>query len=137
MSHEPPSIRDELDRKALENLQFLVHSLDTAQITKAQYDLASFVLWNVTAGLVCNDVSEAISAAKPEQPSEFWTTGVLTKDKHVVAVSYSNRGRLRVVAQADVKIIDYKDEVQPCLNAKKGFVATIQSLSNNGYKLVA
>jgi hypothetical protein len=62
ISDEPPSVKDELERKTVDLLETLVHRSETHRMTKADLGLVAKALWNVTSGLVSSEVSQLCSA---------------------------------------------------------------------------
>lgn len=64
---EPPSIREELSRKALEALERLVIDRSRGTITEAQFSTGMNVLWDIAAGLTDKDFMEIISTVKVQK----------------------------------------------------------------------
>lgn len=68
-SDEPPSVKDELERKTVDLLETLVHRAETHRMSQADLSLAAKTLWNVTSGLVSSEISRLCSAAAETAPA--------------------------------------------------------------------
>lgn len=132
-----PSLQDELDRKAIETAQSIQHRFNQGQLTKAQYDAATNALWYVTAGLVDNDVSAAITAMGETAAPEQWTHCPMAKGADLTVVSFSTAGKFRFLRGDREECRDFADPVEdvsvPSLAAKQHFGKVFKLLSDRGY----
>lgn len=61
---EVPSLRDEIDRKAFEQLERLAGQLETGRINAAQFDCGVQTVWNCVSGLASEFIIQTISEIK-------------------------------------------------------------------------
>src|SRR3954469_10304174 len=60
----PPSMQEELDRKAFEEVERLALALNQGKITNGQFASSLLSLWNTLSGLVSSNVSDIIAQAR-------------------------------------------------------------------------
>lgn len=93
---EVPSLRDEIDRKAFEQLERLAKQLEDGRITPAMFDAGVNSVWNCVSGLASEAVIHTISEVKDmwcqsdqkdrrffvtlNTESRQWETLILTRD---------------------------------------------------------
>ncbi len=134
---EVPTLQDELDRKAIETAQMIQHQYKTGQMTKAMYDAAVLSLWWVTAGLIDNDVSAAVSAMSAEASPEQWTYCPMVKGADLVVLSFSTKGQFRFMRGGRSESKDFadgkEDVVSPSLAARKHFGTVFNLLTDKGF----
>ena len=58
---QTPTLKEELDRKSVETIQWLMLSKEDKSITAKQYALCLDVVNMITLGLIDKDVSEAVT----------------------------------------------------------------------------
>jgi hypothetical protein len=66
LNSEPPSIREELERKVVDEIERLFVAVRAGKITSYAYHQAIEGLWGGVAGLVSRESMEVITAAKKE-----------------------------------------------------------------------
>lgn len=67
---EVPSLRDEIDRKAFEQLERLAAQLETGRISAAQFDCGVQTVWNCVSGLASEFIIQTISEIKDSRKGE-------------------------------------------------------------------
>lgn len=76
---EPPTLKEELDRKTMLALESLFNDLNEGRITHAQYGRAMTALWESVAGLVSKDIMdmfEAMPVVKTDDES-YWQPAIV------------------------------------------------------------
>lgn len=63
---EPPSLRDELARKAVDQLTLVMHRHSEGDVSSAEAAFVARSLWHATSGLVPEDVSQLLGQAADE-----------------------------------------------------------------------
>jgi hypothetical protein len=63
---EPPSIKEELERKTQETLEFLVRRHDQGRLSNSEFLVGVNAVWGVVAGLVERETMNLIAAAQSE-----------------------------------------------------------------------
>jgi len=66
-----PTIREELDRKAFETIDWLITSYDKGKLTEPQFRCGLDALFMATSGLVDADVVDLITTASDEVPAKL------------------------------------------------------------------
>lgn len=61
-----PTVRDELERKTLDELVRLAHCVQDGVIEQGEYALIAKSLWQVTSGLIPTESGELVAAAADE-----------------------------------------------------------------------
>lgn len=85
---ELPSIKDELERKSVDMLGYLVDDHIKGKITEAQYSTGLDVLWGVASGLAGNDFLNMMSMTKVDKNDRsFSRDAFLVKEKEWLMVS--------------------------------------------------
>jgi hypothetical protein len=137
-----PTVREELERKSLEELQRLVLALQHGKLSQAQFNEALQTLWMTTAGLVKNDISALIAKTRNEleKRREKVTRAFASKDGETfVVVSWiPSEGELAVTRHADGKVVTVPwtapaDSTIPTLDARNHFQNICESLSGTGF----
>ena len=65
------SIKEDLERKSLETLEWLINRFSDGQIGTGELRIGLQTVFNLTSGLVGPDVYEVIEMAKPDQVKPF------------------------------------------------------------------
>jgi hypothetical protein len=63
-----PELRDEINRKAFEAIEFLIAKVHAGAITPHQFGTGIDVLWMAVAGLINDDITDLITAGGNEAP---------------------------------------------------------------------
>jgi hypothetical protein len=84
----PPSIKQELERKTLDELQRLILALEHGKVSPSQFNAAVRSLWQATAGLVSKDIMNLIEQTKAQ----------LLTDDDAISRSYVSRDRATVIS---------------------------------------
>jgi len=66
MSDEFPTIREEIERKAVSTAIYMLEQRDLGNISEGELYFGQIVLFNTVSGLIGNDVFTLISANMPE-----------------------------------------------------------------------
>jgi hypothetical protein len=67
----PPTIAEELDRKAIETLQTVMHDLAVCKITVKDAHMVLATLWSTVAGLIPKDTMDLIAQAQNHVGSQL------------------------------------------------------------------
>lgn len=89
-----PTIQEELERKAFEQLERLAVQLEHGVISEAQFDTGVMSVWHCVSGLVGKDTTELISGIKTLKTvgiASYTDSRVFTKGKHL-AILIRNLG---------------------------------------------
>jgi hypothetical protein len=137
-----PTLKDELERKTLDELQRLVLALEHGKVSQGYYNAAVESLWMTTAGLVSKDIMNLIDASKRQlvKPAPVREAFVTADEKSMVIVTWMPAtGDLCVTRHADGKLTVApwsapKDAVIPSLDASKHFHNIVDSLTKMGMK---
>jgi hypothetical protein len=135
-----PSIKDELQRKAFEQLERLALQLDRGEISAAQFDTGVMSVWHCVSGLVDKNLIDTISEIKDHKGSgyDFLDSRAFVRGNDTVFV-YRKRGGGTVVVKAEAteladQVLDHRDEISPSLAAKNKQDQLTQGLINRGWK---
>lgn len=82
-----PTIKEELERKAFEQLESLAVRLEQGQISEAQFDAGVESVWACVGGLVGQSLTVTISEIKnyrAKNCASYCDSRVFTKDKNVL-----------------------------------------------------
>jgi hypothetical protein len=141
---KPPSVKQELERKTLDELQRLVLALEHGKVTQGQFNAAIDSLWLTTAGLVQRDIMDLIEKTKVNLiVDESWLreTFVSTGERRfTVTVSWkvgTDQVTLTRVADGKVTVSRWdppKDEIIPSMSAKKHFQSVCKSMKDRGFE---
>lgn len=97
-----PTLKEELDRKAFETVEWLFSGIDKGKLTPAQFSTGIDVLFMAVNGLVAEGVADLITAgdeaARHEQPTVRQT---LIKGNRVIAITW-------LVGNELVEIVGYE-----------------------------
>lgn len=63
-----PTVREELERKTLDELVRLAHCVQEGHVLEGEYALAAQAIWNITSGLVPLETGELVAHAAGEFP---------------------------------------------------------------------
>jgi hypothetical protein len=61
-----PTVREELERKVLDELVRLAHCVQVRRMEESEYHLAAKALWNVVSGLIPDDTLTLVATAADE-----------------------------------------------------------------------
>ena len=67
---EVPTMRDEIDRKAFEQLERLAAQLEMGRINEAQFDTGVQTVWNCVSGLASEFIIQTISEIRDSRKGE-------------------------------------------------------------------
>lgn len=91
MSEAPPTLREELDRKAVDALEKLESDLQSERITLAQYVYAVDLCWTAWAGLVSRDVLSMLEIMGEKKADFVLKQHLYRGDGALSIISYSTR----------------------------------------------
>lgn len=105
----PPTIKEELEHKAIEQIEKLALLLEYGAISKAQYFTGLSAVYDCTSGLVSSDLSDAIALEicevkdrnGREQDSSFTDVRAFVKDSTVMFIKRDAGGE-RVTAMTNL-----------------------------------
>jgi hypothetical protein len=104
--HLLPTLKEEVDRKAFETVEWLFTSLDKGKLTAAQFSTGIDTLFMAVNGLVNEGVADLITAADFEARHEIHTIShVYIKGGNVITLSW-------VIGNELVEIVAYVDGVE-------------------------
>jgi len=98
---EPPSVQEELERKTVELLETLVHRSETHRLEKSHLSMIAKALWNVTSGLVSNEISTLCSATADMNPAVQRMTRHFVGKGKVLSIIWRPEGDGYVVLTLD------------------------------------
>lgn len=81
MNDEVPTIKEELDRKTVENLVDLVSRLERGLVDERSAWVEAKTIWNVTCGLVSSDISEHAAQVANSINKEAWSRTFVHQSK--------------------------------------------------------
>lgn len=135
-----PTLREEVERKAVETLEKLALDLDGKRITEAQYHYGLDVLWSAVAGLAGDDFTmmmEVARAAKRGQ-SFFTKQYYLSARGQIVRVTNTHAGvvccDVNLGLSSSRKVYDLRDEPNPHRAAAQKFDDLCRNLVEKGFK---
>ena len=67
---EVPTLREEIDRKAFEQLERLAGQLETGRINDAQFDVGVHTVWNCVSGLASEWVIQTLGEIRDSRKGE-------------------------------------------------------------------
>lgn len=82
----PPNLADEINRKTVEALEWLVLAVEQDKITNAQFDAAVNAIWITSSGLVDRDVTELMSEAVSRKIDGFTRKRIFSNTSHLVCL---------------------------------------------------
>lgn len=131
-----PELKDEINRKALESIQYLITSVHAGRITPHQFSTGIDALWMAVAGLINEDIIDLITAAGDEAPKDQEIKKrVFIKARETIVVD-------RVVGDDKLYVRSYFDadltntKCQPCTDAahaRDNVVRLAEKLLTAGY----
>ena len=111
-----PTLREELDRKVVDQLHQLVTGFINGKINADAYSSGVKTLWEVSAGLVSNDISAMISAAEdPNQRANFKDFSLFRRDGEFAVLVSASDGQVTLLVgkiKAEKQSL-FGDEVLP------------------------
>jgi hypothetical protein len=145
---EPPTIAEELDRKALETLETTMHGLAVNKISLPQAHAAITTLWGTVAGLIPKDTMNLVAQAQTHIEQQLRAGGEFPHDfaclvaeggAGVVIMRFADRVKLRTVfpgvnnGGARKEAIAAETEVQPGMWAAGKFQQWCSAFADRGY----
>lgn len=93
-----PTLREELDRKVVDQLHQLVTGFINGKINSDAYSSGVKTLWEATAGLVSNDISAMISAAQDPNPrANFKDFSLFRRDGEFAVLVSASDGQVTLL----------------------------------------
>lgn len=141
MIDQLPSVEEELERKAMDELSRILHSYDTGKITHREMNLMLDTLWACVSGLTSEDWREMIEAARQieddQVPLEFHclrdttvTYASLKRDDDSLVVVFHNHEG----AVTRSTMHNFADEVIPAQAARDAMRMLITALTSKGFR---
>lgn len=140
---EIPSLRDEIDRKAFEQLERLAGQLETGRINDAQFDTGVQSVWNCVSGLASEWVIQTISEVKDAKKGEAFQDRRLFLKKTDTGFSLAilarqlGGGEVRLLSVPATKTpgkFDCSDDPNPSACALQQQNKLTQALLTKGYR---
>lgn len=121
-----PTLKEEIERKALETLETIYLDREGGRITEAQYAYALTVLWGAVAGLASRDFTVMMEIAdKGRKDGSFITHEYLRgRNGDIVRVSNLHDGQVHCGliskdgTQHPAKVYDFREDAN-CIQAAK------------------
>lgn len=145
MNENMPTLREELDRKAVEAMEFLVASHQQGKIAQAELHTGLEAIWNTTAGLISSDITHLLAAML-----DHIKEGIVIKRLFVSAAQEPvmiehNLTSFSVKVNSQLTYSDgwkkstltcFDDKVSPSVAAKEHFEKIAAALVAKGYREV-
>ncbi|MGY2462286.1 hypothetical protein [Vreelandella sulfidaeris] len=141
MLPELPTVEDELERKAMDEMTRILHHYDTGRITHREMNLMLDTLWACVSGLAGEDWREMLEEARRIEddrvPFEYHA---IRKHPYTLVSIHRNDDSLSVImrtATGDIKRerrIDLTDKVLPAKIARDRMKATIKEITDGGFE---
>jgi len=136
MSAEPnfPTLREELDRKAFQTLDWLFTSLDNGKLTAAQFSTGLDALFMATSGLVDDEIATLVTGAASMAKQGVFKR-VFVRGANVIVLT-------RVASASSFLIIGYHggeqrtERIEECDSSKEAaqlFERRVQQLLDKGF----
>jgi hypothetical protein len=106
-SQELPTLREELERKTVDELQTLVYRAENERLDKETLGMLGHTLWTVTSGLVSREVSELCSATANSTKPRKLSRQFIGKGS-VLTVTWMPDGQGYVVCVMDATTFEKK-----------------------------
>ena len=141
---EVPSVRDEIDRKAFEQLERLAAQLETGRITEAQFDTGVQTVWQCVSGIASEFIIQTISEINDSRKNEShldrrlfvtflrdkgqWETLILTRGVGTGIL------KLRSIPPGRKTDWDFSETANPAHEAKKKQGQVTEILLKKGFR---
>ena len=137
-----PTVTDEINRKTVEAMEWLVHARDQHKITGAEFDTAIQAIWIAVSGLVDKDVTGFLSEAESQASGGivkrqfFVMDGTLMNiDRHYKPVKVVvRRGSTKTGKWFEEREINFDDKLSPSMSARHYAKVLTKSLQDRGYR---
>jgi hypothetical protein len=107
-----PTLKEELDRKAFETVEWLFTALDRGKLTPAQFSTGIDTLFMAVNGLVAENVTDLITAADEDARGEIACVRyTLLKDNKAVSIVWR-------VGEDDIEVVGYSNGVESTRQTK-------------------
>ena len=136
---EVPSLKEEVERKAIETMEKIVSDRARGAINEAQYSYAVDVLWSLFAGVAGSEfmfIVEQMESQKKPNAATVQSTHIKGDKVAVVRNHYNGIVSVKIVvpsAKVQSKVFDFRDSDQPLSEAKKKQEAILDSMFENDF----
>ncbi|KJZ17380.1 hypothetical protein TW86_03750 [Halomonas sp. S2151] len=136
-----PTVEEELERKAMNELSRILHLFETGRITHREMNLMLDTLWNCVSGLTGEDWREMIEMARQvedDQPS--WRYVGIEPDQLRLAVAWRSEEALELVLRdRHMNIVkrlhkNFADEERASVKTQQTWAKTLAALSDKGFR---
>lgn len=135
---EAPSLREELDRKALETLEQMESDLESGRISLAQYSYGVGLIWSSWAGLVSKGLMPLIEIMGGKSVARETKSYLYRGDGQALVVTHDHKGMVRIEAFSpgqfpDVRIVDRSAEPNSFIAGREAYQKAVAALLSRGY----
>jgi hypothetical protein len=139
-----PTLKEELERKTVDELERLVTARRLCRISNAQYQASVQTLWNAVSGLVSAEMMDYISqAARLTQRDHSFTPSLVFKDadRSVITIVTRDEGgtvyTIRTGTLKNESTIDFGAEYSEPLTEASQWVGKLRNvMKNKGFEEV-
>lgn len=129
--NDVPTLKEEVERKAIETLEKLAVDLDLGRINEAQYAYGLDILWSASAGIAGEDFKAMMEVARPVKKSaarftrEYYRT---PNGERLAKITNTHEGVVMVEVgkndgELQRQVFDFRQEPNPAQLAKQKFQA--------------
>lgn len=136
-----PTVEEELERKAMNELSRILHLFETSRITHREMNLMLDTLWNCVSGLTGEDWREMIEMARQvENDQSAWRYVGIEPTKLMLAVAWRNEEALEVVIRDRHMNVakrlhkNFADEERASVQTRQTWEKTLAALSDKGFR---
>jgi hypothetical protein len=137
-----PTLREELDRKAVETLEKIEHDRASGRITAAQYDYGIDLLWSSWAGLISSDIIILLEIAAKARAPVMTQTYLRNQPGTVFRITNHHDGKVSLStwdhrrptpSQREDSGQDFIDDPRPNDRANEYIASTTAALIRSGF----
>lgn len=131
-------MREEIDRKAFEQLELLAAQLEHGEISEAQFDTGVRAVWGCVSGLASNWIIDTISEIKDKRGDQsFKDTRILVKgEKMALVIRRYGGDKLILMLNGGSKLIDFSTRLNPKVAAMLMQKQAVEKLVAEGYRAI-
>lgn len=136
-----PTLKQEVERKAIEALEMVAIDKDMEKITEAQYGYALAVLWTACAGIAGSDFTIMMEVAQKAKKNHSSHTKVYLRNARgdLARVINLHDGSVQFILNMNdgtlhSKTFDFTGEPGAYVKAKEKFQATIDTMMVKGFE---
>lgn len=138
--YEVPTLKEEIDRKAIETIESVLRARVNGSITEQQYSYAVDLIWSLFSGIAGNDFTGILEQMDSQKKEKIFVTQmVFAKNGSTVVVRNLHNGMVITTTLKNGNNVpsqnlkDFRDEIGGTKKALQTFEEICKSLTRMGF----